>query len=110
MVTGDTMAAKLLPRIWAIGERTWSDPATADNAATLAGAEIWIEYLPTIRAKTQQYIDWHIAVRPVNTEYCFVNDHQAEVCNHWTMTFYEAQCNLEHGMVKDAEGACNKCE
>lgn len=93
------MAAKLLPRIWAIGERTWHNPATAKNAATLAGAQIWIDYLPTIRTKEQNYINKNVGVRPSNTEYCYVNDDQAEICNHWTMSFYESQCNLEHGMV-----------
>jgi len=52
IITEDTMGAKLLPRIWAIGERLWANPETAADAATLAGAKIWINYLPTIRAKT----------------------------------------------------------
>jgi len=99
MVTGETMAAKLLPRIWAIGERTWENPPTAAKAASLAGAQIWIDYLPTMRAKTNQYIDWGYGVRPINTEYCSVNEKQGEICNHWTMSFYESLCLLENGMV-----------
>lgn len=53
VIDEDTMASRLLPRIWAIGERTWNNPATAESAASLAGAEIWMEYLPTIREKEQ---------------------------------------------------------
>lgn len=86
----------MLPRIWAIGERTWNNPAeTAKNAATLEGAKIWIKYLPTMRAKTNQYIAKNIGVRPINTEYCSINDEQGEICNHWTMNFYETQAAQE---------------
>jgi len=53
MIDEFNMGAKLLPRIWAIGERLWHNPQTAADAATLEGAKIWSNYLPTIRAKTQ---------------------------------------------------------
>jgi len=46
------MAARLLPRIWALGERLWSNPSTAPQANTKAGMEVWMPYYPTLRAKT----------------------------------------------------------
>jgi hypothetical protein len=74
MINEYNIGAKLLPRIWAIGEKLWNNPRSAPKAASLEGAEIWVEYLPTIRYKTQQYIDWSLPVRPLNTEYCFINE------------------------------------
>jgi len=74
MINEHNIGEKLLPRIWAIAEKLWSNPPSAPKAASLEGAKIWVEYLPTIRAKTSQYISWHLPVRPLNTEYCFVND------------------------------------
>lgn len=47
------MAVDLLPRIWASGERSWSNPESCDDPNTLEGFNIWHPYIGTLRERTK---------------------------------------------------------
>lgn len=83
------MASRLLPRIWALGERLWSNGPSYSKASSKAGMDVWMPYYPTLRAKTSQYMDRGVGVLPANTEYCFVNEEQEKMCDYWIADFYD---------------------
>lgn len=48
-----TIETRILPRIWAIGERTWANPAaSAENANSMEGYDVWKFMIKTIRDKS----------------------------------------------------------
>lgn len=36
-----TLYTRMLPRVWALAERTWANPPSADKADSLAGYNVW---------------------------------------------------------------------
>jgi hexosaminidase len=56
MVSEANVFTRTMPRIWAFGERLWTNSAeSAPDANTPAGFNIWKKYLPYINKMTMEY-------------------------------------------------------